>query len=204
MGDILLKNYHIFLALIAISIITSCSLLPTMTTSSGSAKQLGFVKTTVDLISEVYTDKSVTDHAVSVVLGKDCKMSRVTKREKICHENKANVFDNKTESKMSMVLNLRENDLTNFNEKFVEDRKKFTNIKKNNVEILKNHNGKDGKGKVGKEKNKMSVVIWNTDSTLAHSVINTSRAFEVNSDNSTLANNLSSVYIPLEKSSNEI
>ena len=204
MGDILLKNYHIFLALIAISIITSCSLLPTMTTSSGSAKQLGFVKTTVDLISEVYTDKSVTDHAVSVVLGKDCKMSRVTKREKICHENKANVFDNKTENKMTMVVNLRENDLTNFNEKFVEDIKKFTNIKKNNVEILKNHNGKDGKGKVGKEKNKMSVMIWNTDSTLAHSVLNTSNSFEVNSDNSILANNLSSVYIPLEKSSNEI
>ena len=170
-----------------------------MTTSSGSAKQLGFVKTTVEIISEVYTDKSATDHVVSVVLGKDCKMSRVAKREKICNENKANVFDDKKENKMTMVVNLRENDLTNFNEKFVDDRKKLSNIKKNYVEILKKQDGKHSK-----EKNEMSVVIWNTDSTLAHSVLNTSSAFEVNSDNSILANNLSSVYIPLEKNSNEI
>ena len=199
MRDIVLKKYHVFLTLFAVSIITSCSLLPTMTTSSGSAKQLGFVKTTVEIISEVYTDKSATDHVVSVVLGKDCKMSRVAKREKICNENKANVFDDKKENKMTMVVNLRENDLTNFNEKFVDDRKKLSNIKKNNVEILKKQDGKHSK-----EKNEMSVVIWNTDSTLAHSVLNTSSAFEVNSDNSILANNLSSVYIPLEKNSNEI
>ena len=126
-------------------------------------------------------------------------MSRVAKREKICNENKANVFDDKKENKMTMVVNLRENDLTNFNEKFVDDRKKLSNIKKNNVEILKKQDGKHSK-----EKNEMSVVIWNTDSTLAHSVLNTSSAFEVNSDNSILANNLSSVYIPLEKNSNEI
>ena len=199
MGDVVLKKYYVFLVLFAVSIITSCSLLPTMTTSSGSAKQLGFVKTTVEIISEVYTDKSATDHVVSVVLGKDCKMSRVAKREKICNENKANVFDDKKENKMTMVVNLRENDLTNFNEKFVDDRKKLSNIKKNNVEILKKQDGKHSK-----EKNEMSVVIWNTDSTLAHSVLNTSSAFEVNSDNSILANNLSSVYIPLEKNSNEI
>ena len=199
MGDIVLKQYKVFCFLAIILIIANCSIIAPMSTPSTTTKQLGFFKTTVEAVSVYYTDKTATDHAVSAVLGKDCKMSRVAKREKICNENKANVFDDKKENKMTMVVNLRENDLTNFNEKFVDDRKKLSNIKKNYVEILKKQDGKHSK-----EKNEMSVVIWNTDSTLAHSVLNTSSAFEVNSDNSILANNLSSVYIPLEKNSNGI
>ena len=111
-----------------------------MTTSSGAAKQLGLVKTTVEFVSTVYTDKSATDHVVSVVLGKDCKMHRVARREKICFENKANVFDDrKKENNITMVANLGENDLTNFNEKFVNYEKKFKNLKKNNEVVLESY-----------------------------------------------------------------
>ena len=189
MGDIVLKWYKGSCLLVVILIITSCSLITPLTTSSTSAKQLSFAKTTVELLSEFYTDKSATDHVVSVVLGKDCKMSRVAKREKICNENRANVYDDRNENKINMVLNSRETDLVNFNHNFADDKQEVDDIKKNNVEVLKNN---------------VEVLKVNDNEILAHSVLNNGNIIEDNSDNSILANNLSSISIPLAKDTNEI
>ena len=59
-----------------------------------------------------------------------------------------------------MVLNLRETDLVNSNQNFADDRKKVEDIKKNNVEVLKNHDSE----------------------TLAHNVLNNSYIIKDNSD----------------------
>ena len=162
-----------------------------MSTSSTTAKQLGFFKTTVEVVSEYYTDKTATDHAVSVILSKDCKMSRVAKREQICNEIKPKAYNDKftskfsnilNENKMNTTLNLRETDLVNLNQNFADDRKKVDDIKKNNVEVLKDYDNE----------------------TLAHNVLNNRNIIRDNSDNSILADNLSSTYSLLAKNTNEI
>ena len=191
MGDIVLKWYNGFCLLVVVSIIESCSLIAPMTTSSTTAKQLGFFKTTIELASEYYTDKTATDHAVSVILRKDCKMSRVAKREEICNEIKPKAYDDKftskfsnilNESKMNMVLNLRETDLVNSNQNFADVRKKVDDIKKNNVEVLKNH----------------------SNEILAHSVLNNRNIIKDNSNDSILSDNLSSIYGLPTNNTNEI
>ena len=189
LGDIVIKWYKCIWLLVAIIIIVSCSLITPMTTSSTSIKELSFAKTTTELLTEYYTDKTATDHAVSAVLGKDCKMSRVAKREAICNEIKPKTYDDKfnskfgnifNENKINMVLNLRETDSVNSNQNFADDRKKVEDIKKNNVEVLKNYNNE----------------------TLAHRVLNNKNIVKDNSDNSILADNLSS--IPFTRNTNEI
>ena len=191
MGGMLVKWYNACCLFVFISIITSCSLMAPMATSSTTAKQLSFVKTSVEVVSAYYTDKTATDHAVSVILRKDCKMSRVAKREEICNEIKPKAYDDKftskfsnilNENKMNMVLNLKETDLVNFNQNFADDRKKVDDIKKNNVEVLKDYDNE----------------------TLAHNVLNNENIIKDNSDNSILADNLSSVDSLLAKNANEI
>ena len=191
MGGMLVKWYKAYCLFVVISIITSCSLLTPMATSSTVAKQLSFVKTSVEVVSVYYTDKTATDHVVSIVLRKDCKMSRVAKREEICNEIKPKAYNDKfssklsnilNENKMNMVLNLKETDLVNFNQNFADDRKKVDDIKKNNVEVLKDYNNE----------------------TLAHNVLNNENIIKDNSDNSILADNLSSVDSLLAKNANEI
>ena len=103
MGDIVIKWYKGVCLLVAIIIIVSCSLITPITTSSTTIKELSFAKTTTELLTEYYTDKTATDHAVSFVLGKDCKMTRVAKREKICEEIKPKVYEDKNKNKISMV-----------------------------------------------------------------------------------------------------
>ena len=160
-------------------------------TSSTTAKQLSFVKTSVEVASVYYTDKTATDHVVSIVLRKDCKISRVVKREEICNEIKPKAYDDKfssklsnilNENKMNMVLNLKETNLVNLNQNFADDRKKVDDIKKNNVEVLKDYDNE----------------------TLAHNVLNNGNIIKNNSDNSILADNLSSIYSLLGKNANEI
>ena len=191
MGDILVKWYNACCLFVVISIITSCSLIAPMATSSNTAKQLSFVKTSLEVVTEYYTDKTATDHVVSAVLGKDCKMSRVAKREEICNEIKPKAYNDEfsskfsnilNDNKMNMVLNLKETDLVNFNQNFADDRKKVDDIKKNNVEVLKDYNNE----------------------TLAHNVLNNRNIIKDNSDNSILADNLVSTYSLLEKNTNEI
>ena len=148
-----------------------------MSSSPTSVKQLSVAKTTVEIISEHYTDKSATDHVVSLVLGKDCKLTRVVKREKICAEIKAKIYDNKNKNEMKMVFSLRDTDIVNLKQNFVDNKKKVDDIKKNNVEVLKNH---------GNE-------------VLAHNILNNRNFDESNSDQNILANNLSSIHSPLEK-----
>ena len=191
MGGMLVKWYKAYCLFVVISIITSCSLVAPMATSSTTAKQLSFVKTSVEVASQYYTDKTATDHVVSVVLGKDCKISRVAKREEICNEIKPKTYNDEftsklsnilNENKMNMVLNLKETDLVNFNQNFADGRKKVDDIKKNNIEVLKDYDNE----------------------TLAHNVLNNENIIKDNSDNSILADNLSSIYSLLAKNANEI
>ena len=190
MGDIVLKWYKCLCLLVVISIIASCSLITPMTTSSTTIKELSFVKTTAELVTSYYTDKTATDHAVSFVLGKDCKMTRVAKREKICEEIKPKVYEDKYKNKISMVSLNSEHMIVPIIEQkhstsqisMLENTKKVEGIKKNNIEVLKNH---------GSE-------------VLAHNILNNKNFIKDTSDNSTLADNLSSNYSLLEKDANEI
>ena len=190
MGDIVIKWYKCLCLLVVISIIASCSLITPMTTSSTTIKELSFVKTTAELFTSYYTDKTATDHAVSFVLRKDCKMTRVVKREKICEEIKPRIYEDKNKSKISMVgLNSEHMIVSIIEQKhstsqisMLANTKKVEGIKKNNIEVLKNH---------GSE-------------VLAHNILNNKNFIKDTSDNSTLADNLSSIYSLLEKDANEI
>ena len=190
MGDIVIKWYKCLSLLVVISIIASCSLITPMTTSSTTIKELSFVKTTAELFTSYYTDKTATDHAVSFVLGKDCKMTRVAKREKICEEIKPKVYEDKNKNKISMVgLNSEHMIVPIIEQKhstsqisMLANTKKVEGIKKNNIEVLKNQ---------GSE-------------VLAHNILNNKNFIKDTSDNSTLADNLSSIYSLLEKDANEI
>ena len=190
MGDIVIKWYKCLCLLVVISIIASCSLITPMTTSSTTIKELSFVKTTAELVTSYYTDKTATDHAVSFVLGKDCKMTRVAKREKICEEIKPRIYEDKNKNKISMVgLNSEHMIVSIIEQKhstsqisMLANTKKVEGIKKNNIEVLKNH---------GSE-------------VLAHNILNNKNFIKDTSDNSTLADNLSSIYSLLEKDANEI
>ena len=190
MGDIVIKWYKCLCLLVVISIIASCSLITPMTTSSTTIKELSFVKTTAELFTSYYTDKTATDHAVSFVLGKDCKMTRVAKREKICEEIKPKIYEDKNKNKISMVgLNSEHMIVPIIEQKhstsqisMLANTKKVEGIKKNNIEVLKNH---------GSE-------------VLAHNILNNKNFIKDTSDNSTLADNLSSIYSLLEKDANEI
>jgi len=190
LGDIVIKWYKCLCLLVVISIIASCSLITPMTTSSTTIKELSFVKTTAELFTSYYTDKTATDHAVSFVLGKDCKMTRVAKREKICEEIKPKVYEDKNKNKISMVgLNSEHMIVPIIEQKhstsqisMLANTKKVEGIKKNNIEVLKNH---------GSE-------------VLAHNILNNKNFIKDTSDNSTLADNLSSIYSLLEKDANEI
>jgi len=190
LGDIVIKWYKCLCLLVVISIIASCSLITPMTTSSTTIKELSFVKTTAELVTSYYTDKTATDHAVSFVLGKDCKMTRVAKREKICEEIKPKVYEDKYKNKISMVSLNSEHMIVPIIEQkhstsqisMLANTKKVEGIKKNNIEVLKNH---------GSE-------------VLAHNILNNKNFIKDTSDNSTLADNLSSNYSLLEKDANEI
>ena len=190
MGDIVIKWYKCLCLLVVISIIASCSLITPMTTSSTTIKELSFVKTTAELVTSYYTDKTATDHAVSFVLGKDCKMTRVAKREKICEEIKPKVYEDKYKNKISMVSLNSEHMIVPIIEQkhstsqisMLANTKKVEGIKKNNIEVLKNH---------GSE-------------VLAHNILNNKNFIKDTSDNSSLADNLSSIYSLLEKDANEI
>ena len=190
MGDIVIKWYKCLCLLVVISIIASCSLITPMTTSSTTIRELSFVKTTTELFTSYYTDKTATDHAVSFVLGKDCKMTRVAKREKICEEIKPKVYEDKYKNKISMVSLNSEHMIVPIIEQkhstsqisMLANTKKVEGIKKNNIEVLKNH---------GSE-------------VLAHNILNNKNFIKDTSDNSTLADNLSSNYSLLEKDANEI
>jgi len=161
-----------------------------MTTSSTSIKELSFAKTTTELLTEYYTDKTATDHAVSFVLGKDCKMTRAAKREKICEEIKPKIYEDKIKNKVSIVgLNSESTIVPIIEQKhstrqisMLANAKKVEGIKKNNIEDLKNHSSE----------------------VLAHNVLNNRNFDESNSDQIILANNLSSIHSPLEKNFNKM
>ena len=116
--------------------------------------------------------------------------SSTTMREKICEEIKPKVYEDKNKNKISMVgLNSEHMIVPIIEQKhstsqisMLANTKKVEGIKKNNIEVLKNH---------GSE-------------VLAHNILNNKNFIKDTSDNSTLADNLSSIYSLLEKDANEI
>ena len=86
-------NYKLaFLTLFSSLLVTSCALVSTSTTNSMAIKQFGYAKTAAEIVSLSYTDKSTTDHAISIALKKDCKVLRIIRREEICLDYGPNVF----------------------------------------------------------------------------------------------------------------
>ena len=166
--------------MVVVTIISGCSIVATSATGSGTIKQLGVIKTTLEFASQHYTNKSATDHAVSFVLRKDCKVFRVTKREKICHEIKTKVFDDGNKNKMKVALGLIETGVVNFTQNYIDGKKKIHEIIINQ-EILKNNN-----------------------EVLAHNILNNRNFDESNFDENILADNLSSIHSPLEKNFNKM
>ena len=82
----------VFLILSSSLLVTSCALVSTTSTNSIAIKQFGFAKTAAEIISLSYTEKSTTDHAISIALKKDCKVSRIIRSEEICLDYGPNVF----------------------------------------------------------------------------------------------------------------
>ena len=104
--EMLDKNYKwICLLFTSLFLATSCALVSTSTTSSAGFKQLGYAKAAADIVSSSYTDKSTTDHAISLALKKDCKVSRAIKREKVCLEYGPKVVDVKRDTEKANLTN---------------------------------------------------------------------------------------------------
>ena len=99
-------NYKLaFLILFSSLLVTSCALVGTSSTNSVAFKQLAYVKTAAEIVSLSYTDKSTTDHAISIALKKDCKVLRIIKREKICLDYGPNVFHKNKNNKRGKLKN---------------------------------------------------------------------------------------------------
>ena len=99
-------NYKLaFLILFLSLFVTSCALVGTSSTNSVAFKQLAYVKTAAEIVSLSYTDKSTTDHAISIALKKDCKILRIIKREEICLEHGPNVFHKNKDNKKGKLKN---------------------------------------------------------------------------------------------------
>ena len=99
-------NYKLaFLILFSSLFVTSCALVGTSSTNSVAFKQLVYVKTAAEIVSLSYTDKSTTDHAISIALKKDCKVLRIIKREEICLKYGPNVFHKNKDKKKGKLKN---------------------------------------------------------------------------------------------------
>ena len=99
-------NYTLaFIILFSSLLVTSCALVGTSSTNSLAFKQLVYVKTAAEIVSLSYTDKSTTDHAISIALKKDCKVLRIIKREEICLDYGPNVFHKNKNNKRGKLKN---------------------------------------------------------------------------------------------------
>ena len=85
--------------------LASCALVSSSATTSPAIKQLGYAKTAAEFVSLSYTDKSITDHAVSIVTKKDCKITRIIKRQEICMDHGPKVIENNQDSEDMKLTN---------------------------------------------------------------------------------------------------
>ncbi|PPR47261.1 MAG: hypothetical protein CFH23_00475 [Alphaproteobacteria bacterium MarineAlpha6_Bin1] len=99
-------NYKFFSLILLFSLfLASCALVSSGATSSSAIKQLGYAKTAAEFVSLSYTDKSITDHAISIVTKKDCKMTRIVKRQEICMDNGPKVIEHNQDSEDMKLTN---------------------------------------------------------------------------------------------------
>jgi len=85
--------------------LASCALVSSSATTSPAIKQLGYAKTAAEFVSLSYTDKSITDHAVSIATKKDCKITRIIKRQEICMDHGPKVIENNQDSEDMKLTN---------------------------------------------------------------------------------------------------
>ena len=85
--------------------LASCALVSSSATTSPAIKQLGYAKTAAEFVSLSYTDKSITDHAVSIATKKDCKITRIVKRQEICMDHGPKVIENNQDSEDMKLTN---------------------------------------------------------------------------------------------------
>ena len=90
------------LPLFALLVLTNCSAIAPASMES-SFKYLGIAKGAVDVASYNATGKTSTDHLFSAAIGKDCKISRIIKRQPICVEFDAKVFKYKLYNKGKLI-----------------------------------------------------------------------------------------------------
>jgi len=71
---------------------TGCAVIATVTGSSSSTlatvKAIETVKLGADVVSYGATDKTLTDHAISGITGKDCKLFNIVGDRQVCQEDK--------------------------------------------------------------------------------------------------------------------
>ena len=138
-------NYKFLSLILLFSLfLASCALVSSGATSSSAIKQLGYAKTAAEFVSLSYTDKSITDHAISIVTKKDCKMTRIVKRREICMDSGPKVIENSHQDSEDMKLTNQmihvathnpENTIANLPKKL---NKEIINLYKEEVISLKN------------------------------------------------------------------
>lgn len=83
----MIKSIHLLLVL-TLTTLQGCVLLASSAGGSAGAIQVAqtndMVKTAGDLGSVVATNKTVTDHALSALSGKDCRILNIFDKKKIC------------------------------------------------------------------------------------------------------------------------
>ena len=80
--NIIKKKFIVLTSFIAL---TGCSALVPVGNET-AFKYLGIVKGTADVVTYSATGKTVNDHLLSAVIGKDCSISRIVTRRPICIE----------------------------------------------------------------------------------------------------------------------
>ena len=123
--------------------LASCALVSSSATTSPAIKQLGYAKTAAEFVSLSYTDKSITDHAVSIATKKDCKITRIIKRQEICMDHGPKIIENNqdtediklTNQMIHVALHNPENMTASLTKK---SNKEIINLNKEEVINLKN------------------------------------------------------------------
>ncbi len=138
-----IKKNHIIL-LSCLFTLSNCSLIvpPSM---QSSLQYLGYAKGAVDAVSYTKTGKTSTDHIISAMVGKDCKVSRAIRKKAICIEFDAKVFKYKVFNKNGHELSSNNvikmqfpSEIYDFDKTLKKDLQK--KLKKNKLKLSKNNN----------------------------------------------------------------
>ena len=91
------------LPLFPVFLLVNCSAIAPTTSLETSFKYFSFAKGGADLVSLSATGKTTNDHFLSAAFGKDCKISRLLKKQTICIEVNPKTFKYKLFKKGGFV-----------------------------------------------------------------------------------------------------